>query len=176
MEILKTAIGSTSQDKYNILAECLDKKGYKFSIIKCDVDSGVSDQPTTEKETITGAKNRAKNAFKDVHKDNILFAIGLEGGLKKIDGIYNLICCASIFYGDHWIYNLSSPLQLPPEVSKDIDNGYEFGKRIREYYKICSYQEKETYQVEELISRKVSFSEVINKCLESPAIIKAIVK
>ncbi len=46
------------------------------------VDSGVSDQPKTDDETLTGATNRAKAAAKAYPEAD--FWIGLEGGLDKV--------------------------------------------------------------------------------------------
>ena len=48
-----------------------------------EVDSGVSDQPMSDKEAITGARNRAVRAFKAKGAN---FAVGLEGGLQEFEG------------------------------------------------------------------------------------------
>ena len=46
------------------------------------VDSGVSDQPKTDDETLTGATNRVKAAAKAYPEAD--FWIGLEGGIAKV--------------------------------------------------------------------------------------------
>ena len=48
-----------------------------------DVHSEVSDQPMSDKECITGARNRANKARKKLKSE---FGVGLEGGLHEIDG------------------------------------------------------------------------------------------
>lgn len=48
--------------------------------------SGVSDQPMTARETIAGAKARAKEALRLMPEAT--FGIGLEGGLHEVDGTW----------------------------------------------------------------------------------------
>jgi len=55
-----------------------------FEIEGISVDSGVSDQPMSEEETLRGAQNRAENASKKIRKAD--FWVGIEGGLEEIDG------------------------------------------------------------------------------------------
>lgn len=52
-----------------------------WTVTSCAVDSGVSDQPSTEDETIRGAWNRALAARSASSAD---FAVGMEGGM--VDG------------------------------------------------------------------------------------------
>lgn len=88
-------------------------------------ESGVSDQPLTDEETLRGAENRAKNAkalFPDAD-----FWIGIEGGLEEIDGKHAAFA---------WVYVLSHKKEgkarsasffLPPKVSSLIREGMELG-------------------------------------------------
>lgn len=49
------------------------------------VNHGITDQPMSDKESIKGAKNRAKRALKKLEAD---FGVGLEGGLQKIGRLW----------------------------------------------------------------------------------------
>lgn len=55
----------------------------KFEFEGVSVASGVSDQPMTEEETVTGAKNRARNAQNE--KPVADYWIGIEGGIGDKD-------------------------------------------------------------------------------------------
>ncbi|KAJ3327863.1 hypothetical protein HDU76_010984 [Blyttiomyces sp. JEL0837] len=50
------------------------------------VASGIPDQPMSDEETITGAKNRALRSLQEV--DGAEFGVGLEGGIQKIGDKY----------------------------------------------------------------------------------------
>ncbi|MDQ3541863.1 MAG: inosine/xanthosine triphosphatase [Chloroflexota bacterium] len=56
-----------------------------FSIECCDSPSGVSKQPMSHGETITGARNRAVGSREALHAD---FGIGIESGLEQIAGTW----------------------------------------------------------------------------------------
>ncbi len=55
-----------------------------FEVIGIDAESGVSDQPMSEEETLKGATNRVSNAMKEVEGGD--YWIGIEAGLEEIDG------------------------------------------------------------------------------------------
>ena len=79
------AVGSKNAAKIKAAKIVVNKLFPKARIISFDVSSDVSSQPLTDDETIKGAINRAKKAFRLSSAD---FAIGMEGGLHKI--------------GNHW--------------------------------------------------------------------------
>lgn len=163
---MRIVLGSKSEDKYQILFNCLNVLKIQYSeIIKQDVRSDISDQPLSKEETILGATNRAKNAFKVVKDKKDIVSIGLEGGLTKIDGIYNLICAAVIYDGKNVYIGTSKLIILPIEVSEHIQNKHEFGVKIREYAQNCNPINYKDEKIDELISRKKSFNQAINKSL-----------
>lgn len=63
-------------------AAAAEGKEAKHTFVGVSVASGVSNQPKSAVETMTGAKNRA-SAAAQAHADAD-FAIGLEGGLEKV--------------------------------------------------------------------------------------------
>lgn len=94
--------------------------------IPIHVDSGVSDQPLSDRETRQGACIRADNARS--RQPDADFWVGLEGGIETLDD--QLIAFA-------WMSVLGSSgkrgearttsLQLPPAVKTLVDQGMELG-------------------------------------------------
>ncbi|MEI7689364.1 MAG: DUF84 family protein [Candidatus Saccharibacteria bacterium] len=165
---MRIVLGSKSEDKLKILIDCLNSLNIKYDeILGQSVSSDIPEQPTSKEETAIGSLNRSRNAFNTIDEKEELIAIGLEGGLTKKDNIYNLICTATIYDGLDIITDSSDPVPLPPYVSKCIENGEEFGIIIREYSKTCDSDKYKCENIEELISRKKSFSQAIHKCLAS---------
>lgn len=92
MELPKIILGTTNQAKR---AAVVNATGQEPICVK--VPSGVSDQPLSEQETITGAINRAKHAWATSAEEAI--GLGLEGGLHYDDVLtkqwYLLSVCAA---------------------------------------------------------------------------------
>ena len=79
---MKVAIGSKNPAKIKSVQLAFEQifPNEKWEFVGVNVESGVSDQPMSDKECIFGAKNRAKNAIKSECAD---YGVGLEGGLQK---------------------------------------------------------------------------------------------
>jgi non-canonical (house-cleaning) NTP pyrophosphatase len=131
---MKIAIGSESAQKIGYLNEILKEIGVKAEIITCKVESGVSDQPLSEKETRTGSLNRAKRAFaKNPDAD---FAMGIEVGYhRNKSGRYEIFCCTSIVGKDDFSLSCNSHRFLLPKFhhEKLIKNEY-LGHHTLEYH------------------------------------------
>ena len=157
---MKIALGSTSKDKKEIIENTISG-----DILCFNVDSGVSDQPMSEDETIRGAINRSKSAMtfcKDCD-----FSVGLEGGLHNTDGNLYLICAAAVFSKKGELsVGVSEKTALPPEVSKQVLAGGSFGVIIRQYLSEISDNKPalngEKKKCEELISRRKYFTQAIS--------------
>ncbi len=80
---MKVAVGSQNPTKINAVKAAFEKMfpDQTWIVQGADVASGVSDQPMSTKESIRGAKNRAKRSMRALKAD---FGVGLEGGLHKI--------------------------------------------------------------------------------------------
>jgi inosine/xanthosine triphosphatase len=80
--------------------------------------SGVSEQPKSLDEIITGAKNRAKGAFEH-RSGGITWGFGIESGLFEVPhtktGIMD-ICACVIYDGTDYHVGLSSAFECPPKV------------------------------------------------------------
>lgn len=78
-------VGSTNPVKLKAVETAFFKvwPKRKWLVKGLEVNSGVSNQPKSNEETIKGAKNRA---FKVLSKLKPDFAVGLEGGLEEVGG------------------------------------------------------------------------------------------
>jgi len=91
---MKIVVGSTNPVKTDAVKQAA-ASFYTQTTIEIKgvrVGSGVAEQPLSDKEMITGAKNRAQAALKAEPEADL--AVGLEGGLHKIDGVW---------YGRSWM-------------------------------------------------------------------------
>lgn len=82
---MKIAVGSINPSKLKAVKIVVRKIFPKAQVIAVDVKSGVSNQPKSDDESVRGALNRAKAALKKSGAD---FAIGMEGGMHKINNDY----------------------------------------------------------------------------------------
>jgi non-canonical (house-cleaning) NTP pyrophosphatase len=73
------AIGSDNKAKISAMEMSIKQAfpSMQFSVVGVKVQSKVSDQPMSDSESITGARNRAKAALELV--PNAEFGVGLEG-------------------------------------------------------------------------------------------------
>lgn len=135
MKKLKIAVGTTSVQKIGYLKEVLKEFKIKSSINSVEVQSKVSDQPTTSSETKTGSINRAKNALKEIKDAD--FALGVEVGYHKyLKNKYEMFCWATIVdkYG-HKISNQSHKFLLPEYHQEILNRGKFLGNYLDEYSK-----------------------------------------
>jgi len=82
------------------------------------VESEVSDQPKSLKETITGAMNRARNSFSGCD-----LSVGLESGLIEVPFTktgYMDLCACAIFDGRSYHLGLSRACEFPIRVTKRV--------------------------------------------------------
>jgi inosine/xanthosine triphosphatase len=119
-ELMKLSIGSKNPTKVAALKEILSE--YDFlsgaEIASVDADSGVSSQPKSTEETITGAINRARAAFV-----NCDYSFGIESGLMHIPqakcGYMDFSACI-IYDGKETCLGLSSAFEFPLELTRLI--------------------------------------------------------
>ena len=110
-------IGSKNNIKISALEEVLaDYELFKqFEILGLDVASEISEQPKSLDETITGAINRAKNAF----QDNCRLSFGLEDGLMIVPNSksnFMNVCACAIYDGNENHMGLSSAFEYPGQI------------------------------------------------------------
>jgi inosine/xanthosine triphosphatase len=105
----------------------------KFNSI--EVNSGVSNQPKTLEETITGATNRARNAFNDCD-----MSVGYEGGIMPSPyartGYFSVGVC-SIFDGKEIYHGFAPSFEYPTEIIKLV---FEEDLEISDAFKKAGYR------------------------------------
>ncbi|KKU46194.1 MAG: putative non-canonical purine NTP phosphatase [Microgenomates group bacterium GW2011_GWA2_46_7] len=81
---MRIIVGSKNPVKIGAVQEAFRKYWSECEVVGVDVESGVSSQPISEKETINGARQRAYNALK--MDERAEYGVGLEGGVTEIEG------------------------------------------------------------------------------------------
>ena len=87
--------------------------------------SGVSCNPLTLKETINGAKNRAKNAFDYLKNKNgkCDFGVGIEAGMYPVEEVETKFMDASIcaiYDGEQYYIGFSPSFEYPKQVVERV--------------------------------------------------------
>lgn len=90
------------------------------------VDSGVSEQPRSIGETITGAKNRAQHALEQEDGD---YGVGLEGGVTTLPETSHtsLIMWAAVTDGERIGTGGGPSIPLPSRIDHRLEMGEELG-------------------------------------------------
>ena len=95
------------------------------SVEGINVDSGVSDQPMSDAETLEGARKRAENAKKSQPVAD--FWVGIEGGIepkeKALSAFAWIVVLGKSVNGE----SRTTSFLLPPQVASLIEKGYELG-------------------------------------------------
>jgi inosine/xanthosine triphosphatase len=135
------AIGSKNPAKINAVKLAFQEIHKEVTVMPMDVDSGVSEQPFSDDETIKGAKSRAENCFKE---HDVEIAIGLEGGVTETE--YGLCVCnwgALVQKGKSPIIAGGARIFLPDEISNRLRAGEELGPVMDAYANKKNVRKKE---------------------------------
>ena len=97
-----------------------------FKIEGISVESGVSDQPMSDRETQEGALTRAENARKAAPGYD--FWVGLEGGCEYQNGEMVAFAWIVILTEDLMGSARTAVFQLPPQVQRLVESGLELGE------------------------------------------------
>lgn len=124
---MKIAVGSQNPTKIEatkLAFEALWPED-SWEVVGTDVSSGVSDQPMSDQESITGATNRAKAALEIAEAD---YGVGLEGGLQ---------CIEEHWFDCGWIVVINKKSEIgigssarvivPQKMMELIESGLELG-------------------------------------------------
>lgn len=99
--------------------------GEEFHFQGVDVPSGVSHQPMTDAETLTGARTRAGNAH--TAHPGADFWVGIEGGVEDSVRGMHAFAWVVILGRDLTGEARTGTFQLPPEISRLVRQGVELG-------------------------------------------------
>lgn len=129
---MKINVGTTNIAKLEAVRDILEEYPHLAGgeVSGVEVNSGVGIQPLTLEDTITGALNRAKNAFV-----NCDYSIGIESGLMKVPQTksgYMDVCVCAIFDGKENHLGLSSAWEFPdPKIMRFItEEGLDMSQAI----------------------------------------------
>lgn len=127
---VRIAVGSTNPAKVEPVREAVARHFPGAVLIPVAVDSGVSDQPMSENETLQGALERARNALIAARAD---YGVGIEGGIMPVGGIW---------FGGSWAVvvrrdgttglGASARFQVPDAVEAAMRAGREMGSVVDE--------------------------------------------
>lgn len=120
MTMLKIHVGSKNKAKIEAVKETIADYPHlkKAKVEGVEARSEISEQPLSLEETIKGAINRARNAFKACD-----YSLGLESGLMKVPYTksgYMDVCACAIFDGTEFHIGLSSSWEFPDKTVMDI--------------------------------------------------------
>lgn len=142
---MKVVVGSKNPVKVGAVEEGFRRYYPALDVVGVDVQSGVSVQPMSEKETINGARQRAYAALAlDKAAD---YGVGLEGGVTELDptspnwsgtrgGRGRLFECAWVAIVDRkGVEGLAGGLyfELPEKIATKIRAGGELGPLMDEF-------------------------------------------
>lgn len=123
---MKVVVASKNPVKINASKSAFKKvfPDKKIDFVSVDVPSGVSAQPLGRTETIKGAINRTRNAFKKIKGD---FYVGIEGGVNKKMDIETAWVVVRDIKGNLGKSSTSSFL-LPHQVTNELRKGKELAE------------------------------------------------
>jgi inosine/xanthosine triphosphatase len=135
--MVKIAIGSKNPAK----VQAVNNVFQDAEILSLSVESGVSEQPFSDDETIEGAVNRAKNCLIHSHAD---MGIGLEGGVVQTKQGLFLCNWGAMVTRDSiiWIAG-GARILLPDSVATRLINGEELGPVMDDFTKKANISKKE---------------------------------
>ncbi len=132
---MKIAVGSTNPVKINATKIAFEKvwPKKKWQVMSLEILSGVSSQPKSDTESIKGATNRAKGALLKSKAD---FAVGIEGGITKIENIW-FDTAWMVVINKKGTKGVASSINMPtpPSFIKKVQAGMEIGHLDDEVFK-----------------------------------------
>ena len=140
---MKVIIASHNPAKIRAVNEAFSRQfpGESIELEPVSVESGVSDQPRSDRETRQGARNRAQNAF-ELHPEGD-FWIGLEGGIETLGDQLMAFAWMAALGGDGRISLARTvTLPLPPAVSALVDQGLELGDANDQVFSTINSKQK----------------------------------
>lgn len=128
------ALGTLSEKKIKLIKEVLTEIGLDAELIPTDVESQVSEQPLSEKETLQGSINRAKNALSKVK--NADFSLAIEVGYHlNSKREYEILGFATIIDNSgNQTSSISSKLVLSQFWQEKLKQNLPLGKFVKTYF------------------------------------------
>jgi len=153
MEKIKIALGTISSWKLCFVKKIFDEIGLEYDIKTIKTESEISDQPLTEKETLLGSVNRAKNALAKNSDADI--GLGIEVGYDKHEkGNYEMFCCATVCEKNQNLISSRSHKFILPKLHQEVlkDN-----KNLCDYVK--DYYKKDNHPATQYLAKMIDYRE-----------------
>lgn len=136
------AVGSENPIKINCVVEAVQAFWPGASAIGVNTDSGVSAQPDSDQEMLTGALNRARQALEKTPEAN--FGVGLEGGtLDTEDGMWAYAWIVVVDRKGILGKGQSGRFLLPEPVAKMVRDGIELGEADDRFFGRSNSKQKD---------------------------------
>ncbi len=115
---MKVNVGSKNEVKVQAVRETIGNYNCfaNAEVAGVDTHSKVSEQPKSLDETVNGAMNRAREAYRDCE-----YSFGLESGLMQVPNSktgYMNVCACIIYDGQNYHLGLSSAFEYPQEITR----------------------------------------------------------
>lgn len=170
---MKIAVGSTNPVKINAVITAASETWPDVLVKGFDVSSGVDDQPRSDKETMTGAINRAKGALEEIlrlsgslqttrdaqdgktdipslsvlskNSDDQVLGVGLEGGVftNEEGELWSTVWAAVIDQDGFFFTANGARCKVPEPIADLIQQGQEMGPVVDKFVKGGSVRQKE---------------------------------
>ncbi len=124
--MVKIVVASKNPVKLDAVKEGLSALiGGELEIVGVSVESGVSDQPMTDVETLTGARNRVYRA--GLEYPGAAYYVGLEGGVEETTSGLMAFAWMVISDGVKTGQARTASFFLPSKVAELVHGGMELG-------------------------------------------------
>jgi len=124
---MKIIVGSTNPAKVNAVKRVAEQLFDEVEVNGLKTNSGVSDMPMSEQETMTGSINRARIASNQGD-----FGIGIEGGVSDTKQGMFLFAWITIINKNKISLSCTNKILLPENIASELRNGRELGPLIDE--------------------------------------------
>lgn len=119
------AVGSLNPVKVTAVAQMAERVWPAVTITAVDVPSGVSIMPMSDRETLTGARNRATAARTALNTD---LGLGLEGGVEQTpDGLFLMGWVVAVDRHGRCGIGGAARIPLPDPIAQRVLAGEELG-------------------------------------------------
>ena len=121
---MRVAVGSENPVKRAATERAVGDRASAIDAVA--VESGVSEQPWGEAETVLGARTRAERAVSVGGADR---GVGIEGGVARVPGVSGLflVMWAAVTDGDAVGLGAGPRLELPERIADTLEDGEELG-------------------------------------------------
>lgn len=108
-----------------------------------EIESGVAEQPMSEKETLLGAKNRVRYCAEHDHNKEEDYFVAMEGGVEKNEEGAETFAYVAISGRDGKIHTgRSASLTLPNSIYLRLKNGEELGDVMDDVFQVENVKQK----------------------------------